>query len=456
MTLPAILPSTRSESVLPYAVCALLVTSAVSWRSDSYFSGTFDPVVLVKAVLSIAALALALVAFRRAKTLEPVGTRTICFLTTYLVVTCLGGWSSGTTLPSVVVAVRVAILAGAAILLLQAYDADVVLRAFVRVMGLVGLVAAVTGIASLSSGRLSGGLPPLLPNSVANLCAVPALVIIWRTIEGRSRGRWDLVSLVTLMAIVLLTGSRTSLAALVFAALVMIVQVRKISAPVFIGLVALIPSVAYLASATSFVSDLLNRGGSSNVSTLSSRTIAWNAALNMSGSWWQQWFGGGLAMKHIPVSGQYWQTQILDSSWISVLVQGGMVGVVVAGTWAIVVTGGTMRWVQPSRSLWLGLLAFIIPRSIFESGLFDATPDFMLFLVIALLSEPSRRVYACAPQPTFCAGQLKTVWANVASETAPGPPTCATPRRPLRQESASVGSSDRSRAGTRSIRDTTT
>lgn len=392
MTLPAILPSTRSESVLPYAVCALLVTSAVPWRSDSYFAGTFDPVVLGKAGLSIAALALSLAAFQRAKTIEPVGTRSIGFLTTYLVVTCLGGWASGATFPSVVVAVRVVILAGAAILLLQAYDADVVLRAFVRVMGLVGFVAAITGIASLSSGRLSGGLPHLPPNAVANLCAVPALVIVWRTIEGRSRGRWDLVSLVTLIAIVVLTGSRTSLAALVFAALVMVIQMRKISAPVFIGLVALLPSVVYLASATSFVSDLLNRGGPSNVSTLSSRTIAWNAALNMSGTWWQQWFGGGLAMKHIPVSGQYWQTQILDSSWISALVQGGAVGVVVAGAWTVVVTGGAMRCTRPSRSLWLGLLAFIIPRSFLESGLFDATPDLLMFMVVALMSEPIARV----------------------------------------------------------------
>ena len=53
----------------------------------------------------------------------------------------------------------------------------------------------------------------------------------------------------------------------------------------------------------------------------------------------QTWFGQGLAQKKISVAGQWWDTQLLDSSWISAVVQGGYLGVglvVVLGAWTVI------------------------------------------------------------------------------------------------------------------------
>ena len=45
--------------------------------------------------------------------------------------------------------------------------------------------------------------------------------------------------------------------------------------------------------------------------------------------------GGGLALKRIPVQGQYWNDQGLDSSWVSAWVQGGLLCVLLLAVWAV-------------------------------------------------------------------------------------------------------------------------
>lgn len=379
------------RALLPGAVCALLIISSVSWRADTYFSGGLDPVVILKALLSGAALCLSVVGVRRAAVIRPLGMRSLLLLTAYLAVTCLGGWAAAAPFASAVVAVRVAVLAATIMLLLHAFDVEVVLSSLIRAMGAVGIFAALTGLPTLSSGRLSGGLPPLSANGVANLCAVPMIVLIWRVVEGRPRGRWDPLTTAGLLLVIILTGSRTTLATLLLAVLVMVIQMRRLSALFFVGLAALVPASVYLLFGTPFVSGLASRGGAANVTTLSSRTIAWEAAIHMTGTWWQHWFGGGLALKQIPVAGQYWSTQILDSSIISALVQGGLVGLAIGSVWIVTIIIACLRCGRPWRSLWLGLLAFTLPRSILESGLLDATPDFLLLMVVSLVSEPLAR-----------------------------------------------------------------
>jgi hypothetical protein len=154
--------------------------------------------------------------------------------------------------------------------------------------------------------------------------------------------------------------------------------------------------MAFAALATSAVTNLLLRGGDQNVTTLASRTIAWKAALTMEGSTWQRWFGGGLPMKHIPVSGQFWQTQLLDSSWISALVQTGLIGLTLTAVWTLAALGSAFRTPRPWRPLWVGLVAFVGLRSLLESGLFDASTSFILFAMVSLMSERATRL---APDP---------------------------------------------------------
>ena len=129
------------------------------------------------------------------------------------------------------------------------------------------------------------------------------------------------------------------------------------------------------------------RGGAESITTLSSRTIAWSAAFDYSDSSWVRMMGAGLAKKEIPVVGQYWETQVLDSSWISALVQAGRVGMVLLGVWVVwtFVTSlnGTRAHCACCSSR---LLAYLLMRSVLESGLVDSTTSFITFFLVSVLA----------------------------------------------------------------------
>ena len=383
-----------------YLCCLLLVACTIPWRRATYFSGALDPVVAAKGLIGSLGLAMAFLMSRRLSRHTPLGARTLTLAGLYLAVSCLGGWAAGQAVPSVVVAVRVAMLLCSLALLIQAVGVSRLITAMIRSMGIVALFAVGTGIGTVGSGRLQGAVPPLAPNEIAFLTGAVLLLTVHRIMEAQA-GRWETPLALVLFGVVWLTGSRTTAATLFLAVAVMVVQARRFSAPGFIAMVAAVPVVAFAALATSAVTDMLLRGGDQNVTTLSSRTIAWQAALTMDGPTWQRWFGGGLPMKHIPVSGQYWQTQLLDSSWISALVQTGLVGLTLTVLWVVVTLGSAFRTPRPWRPLWVGLVVFIGLRSLLESGLFDASTSFIVFAMVSLMSERATRT---APDPGAPAG----------------------------------------------------
>jgi len=129
---------------------------------------------------------------------------------------------------------------------------------------------------------------------------------------------------------------------------------------------------------------VLLRGGGEQVATLSNRTIAWQAAFNLDRDGWQTWFGQGLAQKKINVPGQWWETQLLDSSWISALVQGGYLGVAIVVLLGILTILLAAFGPRSKGSIWLGLAVLTIFGGFLESGLFDGSIQFMVFLVAAL------------------------------------------------------------------------
>lgn len=378
-----------------YLCCLLLVACTIPWRRGTYFSGALDPVVAAKGLIGGVGLALSFLLSRRSARHTPVGARTLGLAALYLLVSCLGGWAAGQGLASVVVAVRVAMLLTSLALLLHAVGVTRLITAMIHAMGLVALFAVGTGAGTLGSGRLQGGVPPLTPNEIALLTGAVLLLTVQRMIESQA-ARWEMVMAVGLFGVVWLTGSRTTAATLVLGVAVMVVQARRFSVPGFVALVAAIPAAAFAAFATSAVSSVLLRGGDQNVTTLASRTIAWKAALTMQGSEWQRWFGGGLPMKHIPVSGQYWQDQLLDSSWISALVQTGLVGLLLITVWVLATLASAFRTPRPWRPLWVGLVVFVGLRSLLESGLFDASSSFIVFAMVSLMSERATRT---APDP---------------------------------------------------------
>lgn len=372
-----------------YVTVAAAVLCTVSWRKGVYFTGGVDPVVAAKGALGVVALLLSLYCWRRGPARAELGVRTISLAAAYLLATCLGGWQQGTLLPSVIVAVRVAMLLAVLALLLVAFGARRLVTALICTLLAVAAVSIATGVGSAGGDRLSGGLPPLLHNELAFMCAGGVLLVVQRAMEGKA-SRWEVSGAAGLLGTVWLTGSRTGAAALAVAVLVMVVQARRFSVPAFIAMVAAVPAAAFTVFTTSAVSEMFLRGGSENVMTLSSRTIAWQAAFDMDVSAWQRWFGGGLTMKHIPVSGQYWDTQLLDSSWVSTLVQGGRIGLALAALWFLTTVVAACRTPRPWRPLWLGAVTLVGIRSILESGVFDASPSFLVFALVGLATESAR------------------------------------------------------------------
>lgn len=370
-----------------HLVWALLVAATLPWRKGVYYEGGADSVVIAKAGLSLIALMIAVHLAGGARQIVGVPASPVLLVLTYLTVTVVGGFAHGTLMAAVVVAVRVVILCVTITLLFTHYRPMEITRSLVHVLGIVLAAGTVTGLPSAAHGRLAGALPPLNPNEVAFLASVCFFWVFARMLQARESVT-DLCVALTTACIVVLTGSRASLAALCVAIVAMTVRATRLTRRSF-ALVSLIgPAMAYVVFGTDLLSSVFLRGGERGVTTLSNRTIAWDAALNSDHDPWETWFGAGLAQKKIEVPGQWWNTQLLDSSWVSALVQGGLIGV--ALVLLLTVTTAWHALLIRDTALWLGLVTFLAGRAVLESGLFDSSTAFMALFVTALACRLGR------------------------------------------------------------------
>jgi nucleoside recognition membrane protein YjiH len=118
--------------------------------------------------------------------------------------------------------------------------------------------------------------------------------------------------------------------------------------------------------------------------TLNSRTVAWSAAIEYADSGVAQLVGVGLSVKEIPVSAMYRSTQILDSTWVSAIVQAGWVGAATLAVMTVLTLARSLALPNPQRALVFAVLVLLVVRSILESGLFDASAAFIPFLCFSL------------------------------------------------------------------------
>lgn len=381
----------RARLTLPSVSLFLLTVATIPWRRATYFTGGVDPVVAAKAGLSLLALLLAFLVRQRCRRAIPIGTRSVWLLTGYCTITFFGAWSYGELVPTVVLIVRIGIVAATLMLLLRSRPLILVFNDLVAAMTLIVLISTATGLGNLAAtGRLSGGIPPLDPNSIAMMCGVVVIACVWRALDGRA-SRAQIATAALFIGIFWATGSRTGLAALLISLVIMVAVCGHMRPQVFIALVVGLLGVTYLVAGTGLISAYFERGGTASITTLSSRTVAWSAAFNFAKTEWTTWFGAGLAVKQIPVEGQYWATQILDSSWVSALVQSGYLGVLLLGVWVVSVAAASLRSPRDYRVLLVGLTAYLVTRSILESGLFDSTPTFVTFFLVSLCSDQASR-----------------------------------------------------------------
>lgn len=381
LELPTAPPTTRRVTGA-HVVWALLIAATIPWRSNTFYEGGADPVVLAKAAISIVALGISMWVFRRTPHRHPVPAAPVLLLGAYLVVTAIGGLANQDLSAALVVAVRVLILMASLCLVAAAYGTRYLMRALVHVLGVLILLSTMSGL-TVFSGRLGGIMPPLNPNALAFITAVVCIWLLAKVLAGQD-STWELFAIGGCLVIVLLTGSRTGLAALVLAFVAMCFRATNLR-PRTLLLIALgLPGAVYVAMGTDILSSVLLRGGGQQVATLSNRTIAWEAALSLERDVWQTWFGQGLAQKKINVPGQWWDTQLLDSSWISALVQGGYLGVTLVALLGISTLACAAFSARSKGSVWLGLAVLTTLGGFLESGLFDGSIQFMVFLVTAL------------------------------------------------------------------------
>ena len=404
-------------------VILLVVISAITWRARVVFAGGIDVVVIGKALVALVALAAAWAARRSVRDPQPMGTMYLWLLAGYVTVSLFGAWTYGQLSVSAVLSVRVVVLAATIALLVKTFPPERLIRDLFVALTLVALVASVTGLPVLLAGeRLRGGIPELHSNELSLLCALPVIGLLFLVVHGWARVG-HIVLLILLLGLVWLTGSRTSLLAIAIAFVVILVQARRFNPWLVVVISAALPIGVYLSFQTDVIDEFVNRGGTGRIETLNSRSIVWEAAFSFPQTEWTRWFGVGLATKRIPVTGQYWDDQNLDSSWVSTLVQAGILGIVILVVWLVTLSVRTFFLPRTPRSLIQAVLIFLIIRSVLESGLIDSSPAFVTLLVISLVVD--RRPIGTAPLSRRSPGAESRSAAPASRRSSPaaaGPP----------------------------------
>lgn len=387
LVLPA---AARSAKAAPYVVLLIAVVATEPWRRDTYFAGSFDTVVIAKAILSLVSLGLALV-LARGRPKRPIGAIVPLAMALYVVATTFGGWASGNLLPAGVVSVRVLILLTMVTVLASAYDNYSVMAGMVGALATVGAFSVLTA-AGLDEGRLAGRLPPLHPNEIAAIAAICALWLLGKVATARNTAL-DLVLLAVALTALVATGSRTSLLVLIPAAALVVALGQRFRVGVLVPTILALPLVTVWLVQTNAATSVLTRGGSASqdLLSLSNRTVAWTSALAPKSSPWSTWLGGGLSVKQIEVEGESWSHQILDSSWVSALVQGGFIGLALVTLVAVVAVVKSFRSDPNFRGFRFALVMFLAVRGFLESGLFDASTAFLALAVAAILPTDRTR-----------------------------------------------------------------
>lgn len=362
-------------------VALLLVAGTVAWRRADYFSGSLDPTIVVKGLVVVTAVVIAL-SVRPDRAAPRLGTGTLWFLGAFLLASLVGAMSEGALVAGVIVATRVVLVTVAVFVLLRRRSVAEVMAALSWACAVVVSVAVLTGASSLADGRLRGGAPPLSPNEVALLAGIVLVHVAWRVLQ-QPQPAWVYGLAAWSLSLVWLSGSRTGLFMLVLGLSTMLVLTRRFRAGLVIAALVAVAVGSVLAIGTGALVGFAERDGS-GTDTLDSRFTAWRAAAVWAESAWRAAFGGGLSVKIIPVADRFRDTQPLDSSWVSALVQAGLVGLGVAFLWMVWMVRNIVVSRRPEVVLFAGLAVFLVGRSTVESGLFDATPAFLVVLVISL------------------------------------------------------------------------
>lgn len=368
----------------------LLIVSVVPWRPQTIYTGGADVVVVAKGAIALVALAAAALLTLHTRHRVQIGLGPAVLVSVVLAISFLGAAVAGNSAATGVLVVRMLIVMATLLLLLTNAPWLEALGAFLTAMGILAVIAATTGVRTLAEGRLGGGIPEIHPNELAGLAVPPLLALLISVLRVGVRV-WTLIGIAVLFAIIVATGSRIALVGLLGGAAIALVVngIRRRGA--LYALLGFVPLVYAIVVFTGVIDELASRGGTSAESTaLDSRLTGWAVVLGWDPASWQRWLGVGLSVKEVAVNEKWRDSQVLDSSWVSLLAQAGLIGVVLIGSlvgWCVI-TAVTAR---SRRAVVLPLLVVFLIRSFTESGLVDSAMPFLLFLTLAtLLTRRSR------------------------------------------------------------------
>lgn len=247
---------------------------------------------------------------------------------------------------------------------------------------------------ALPGGRLSGTLWPIWSTQVAHFAAEVAglTTLLWlcRLISHRRA----LVVVVPAMIILVLTHTRTALLAMIVGLLVagaslLLARRRVRRAAAAVLLVVVVIGVP----ASPLLTHWLARGESGQeLQNLTGRTKAWSAVLSIHRPTTNVIFGSGLSNDAVNGSSNSAVNGLpIDSSWISIYQDQGIVGEVLVGAiFILLLLTALCRARGPTRALALFLIVYCLIAGISESGLGGASP-YLLDLTVAasLMTFPS-------------------------------------------------------------------
>ena len=267
-------------------------------------------------------------------------------------------------------------------------------RFLVLVLSVVALGLLISPGKARPDGRLSGLIWPIWSTQVAHFAAevfgLTALLWICRLVSGRRA----LFVLVPALIILVLTHTRTALAAMIFALLSasvsLILTSRRVRKTVA---VALLVVVMIGIPASPFLSHWLIRGQSSQQLTeLTGRTKAWTLVLSNHRSTTNVIFGDGISNGSVTgLSNPADDGPAIDSSWVLIYQDQGIVGeILVAAILLLLLITALFRARGPTRALALYLILYCLVASFSESGLGEAS-QYLLDLTVAasLVTYPS-------------------------------------------------------------------
>jgi hypothetical protein len=233
-------------------------------------------------------------------------------------------------------------------------------------------------------GRLSGVIWPMPPTQVAHYAAVVTGVAVVLWFCGHMRGRTTLMLSIGGLAILLLSHTRTALAALIagilIAGLSLIVakaRVRKLF--VTVGLTV---AVTVMTSSAVIATWLARGQNSQGLNNLTGRTEVWGPLLAAPRDKFQEIFGFGL-------SNASFNGFPIDSNWLASYQQQGLFGVIVCAVILIFLL--VVAYFQPRgarRALALFFVTYCLIASFTEVGFTDASPYLLDLVVAASLLTP--------------------------------------------------------------------